>query len=258
MYMGISMDSFVLQEDWLMDTKINNFLQKKGINSSDIMYFTREGQKTSIHISNSQVIFTYIPIKAFLKFLDDNMFITVNKGIALGVDYISSIEDGIYTMCDGSSFKGRSRTPAQHRDNNNKIARRTSCNKTISERIPELFSVMDNSPIAFAVIEVTFDNDGHGMDFVFRYCNEAMLKLEKLSADDIIDKSFYEVFKDSNRKWMVSYADVALNGSKKIISYYLNNSNRKVLAYCYQPYERFCACSLIEVESIINVAENLI
>ena len=38
-----------------MDTKINNFLQKKGINSSDIMYFTREGQKTSIHISNSQV-----------------------------------------------------------------------------------------------------------------------------------------------------------------------------------------------------------
>ena len=117
---------------------------------------------------------------------------------------------------------------------------------------------MDNSPIAFAVIEVTFDNDGHGMDFVFRYCNEAMLKLEELSADDIINKSFYEVFKDSNRKWMVSYADVALNGSKKIISYYLNNSKRKVLAYCYQPYERFCACSLIEVESIINAADNMI
>ena len=144
------------------------------------------------------------------------------------------------------------------KNNIEKIVQHASLAKNISNKIPELFSVMNNSPIAFAVIEVTFDDNGHGMDFIFRYCNDAMLKLEGLSADDIVNKSFYEVFKDSNKKWMVSYADIALNGNKKIISYYLKKSNRKVLAYCYQPYERFCACSLIDVESTINVAESFI
>ena len=241
-----------------MDIKINNFLRKNNINPSDIMYIVRDGRNSCIHLSDTRVVTTYIPIKSFTDFFDSDLFITVNKGITLNAFFISSIENGYYKMTNGVEFKGRTRSSAQHKHNFEKIAHKAALSKNISDKIHELFSVMDNSPIAFAVIEITFDDNGHGMDFIFRYCNNAMLELEELSSDEILNKSFYEVFKDSNKKWMVSYADVALNGSKKIISYYLKKSNRKVLAYCYQPYERFCACSLIEVDSIINVSENLI
>lgn len=243
-----------------MDSKMSNFLRRKGISQEDILYMVRDSRKSSIHLIDNRIIETYIPIKSFIDFFNSELFITINKGITVNASYISSIKDSIYTMSDGKQFKGRTRAPAQHKKNISLITSNSNSksNENMSTLIPERFSVMDNSPIAFAVIEVTFDDEGHGMDFIFRYCNDAMLKLEELSAEEIVNKSFYEVFKDSNKKWMVSYADVALNGNQKIISYYLKKSNRKVLAYCYQPYERFCACSLIEVESIINVAENLI
>lgn len=241
-----------------MDIKINNFLRKKNISPSDIMYIIREGRNSCINLADTRIITTYLPIKAFTDYFNSDLFISINKGITLNASFISSIENGVYKMSNGVEFKGRTRSPAQQKHNIEKITQKAALTKNISDKIHELFSIMDNSPIAFAVIEVTFDDEGHGMDFIFRYCNKAMLELEDLSAEEILNKSFYEVFKDSNKKWMVSYADVALNGSKKIISYYLKKSNRKVLAYCYQPYERFCACSLIEVESIINVAENLI
>lgn len=241
-----------------MEDKIINFLRRNKINPSDIVYIVRNGRNTCIHLTDDRTISTYISIKSFLDFFKSDLFITINKGITLNVSFISSIDNGLYKMCDGVVFKGRTRSPSQHKNNIEKIVQHASLAKNISNKIPELFSVMNNSPIAFAVIEVTFDDNGHGMDFIFRYCNDAMLKLEGLSADDIVNKSFYEVFKDSNKKWMVSYADIALNGNKKIISYYLKKSNRKVLAYCYQPYERFCACSLIDVESTINVAESFI
>lgn len=240
-----------------MESKIYNFLKKCKFLEEDIMYLIRDGRKSSIHLADTRIISTYIPIKAFLDYFNSNAFIIINKGIAVNVAFISKIENSIYTMCDGAEFKGRSRTPGQHKKNTEKLLQNTTSAKSLSERIPDLFAVMDKSPIAFAVIELLFDEDGHGVDFVFRYCNDSMLLLEGRTSEEILNKSFYEVFKDSNRKWLVSYADVALNGTKKVISYYVGQTNRKILAYCYQPFEGFCACSLIEVDSIIKENEIL-
>ena len=30
---------------------------------------------------------------------------------------------------------------------------------------------MDEMPLAYCVIELVFDEDGHSVDFIFRYCN---------------------------------------------------------------------------------------
>ena len=72
---------------------------------------------------------------------------------------------------------------------------------------------MDEMPLAYCVIELVFDEDGHGVDFIFRYCNKEMAVVEGVPVEES-NRSFYEVFRNGDRKWLVSYADVALNGTK--------------------------------------------
>ena len=75
-------------------------------------------------------------------------------------------------------------------------------------------------PLAFCVIELVFDEKGHGVDFVFRYCNEMMADVEGIPVSEMINRSFYEVFENGDKKWLVTYADVALNGNKRILTDY--------------------------------------
>lgn len=52
------------------------------------------------------------------------------------------------------------------------------------------------------------------MDFIFRYCNAQMAVVEGVSIEEMLNRSFYKVFSNGDKKWLVAYADVALNGTK--------------------------------------------
>ena len=75
-------------------------------------------------------------------------------------------------------------------------------------------------PLAFCIIELVFDAEGHGVDFVFRYCNDEMTVVEGVPVSEMLNRSFYEVFENGDKKWLVTYADVALNGNKHILQDY--------------------------------------
>ena len=44
--------------------------------------------------------------------------------------------------------------------------------------------------------------------------------VEGIPIEEMLNRSFYEVFKNGDKKWLVSYADVAVNGSKRTLSDY--------------------------------------
>lgn len=115
----------------------------------------------------------------------------------------------------------------------------------------EKCSILDDMPVAYCVIELTFDEDGHGVDFIFRYCNKYMEVVEGIPVEDMLNRSFYEVFKNGDRKWLVSYADVALNGSKRTLSDYSPEIDKNLTIYCYQPEPGFCACVLVPEQDAI-------
>jgi hypothetical protein len=100
-------------------------------------------------------------------------------------------------------------------------------------------------PLAFCVIELVFDEKGHGVDFVFRYCNEMMADVEGIPISEMINRSFYEVFENGDKKWLVTYADVALNGNKHTLTDYSPEIDKHLTIYCYQPIPGYCACILI-------------
>ena len=72
-----------------------------------------------------------------------------------------------------------------------------------------------------------------------------MAVVEGVPVEDMIDRSFYEVFENGDRKWLVTYADVALNGTKHMLHDYSPEIDQTLTIHCYQPCPGYCACVLI-------------
>mgnify|MGYP002224699522 CR=1 FL=1 len=56
----------------------------------------------------------------------------------------------------------------------------------------EKCSLLDDMPLAFCVIELVFNEDGHGVDFIFRYCNAQMAVVEGVPIEEMLNRSFLQ------------------------------------------------------------------
>lgn len=230
-----------------MIQKATRFLSKTKLKPADILYIQHEGRKTSIHLTNGNKLETYVPTKYLLAALPDGAFLNINKGLVIAADAIASIENGVYTLKNGERFAGRRRAAGEHKNNRLRLENRsTPIKNKPPESITEQFSVMDKLPLPLCVIELVFNSAGHGMDLIFRYGNESMLSGGWKKTEQLLNHSFYEIFQKSSHKWMVTFADVALNGTSHSIDHYDELSGKQVTIHCFQPTEGFCACMIVE------------
>ena len=232
---------------------LKTYFKKHNIRSADVMYIYRNDKKTVIHLCDGNEYPSFIPIHEIRSFLPDGDFIDIAKGVLVRRDKIVHIaDDGVYTMTDGRSFQGRRRNLSEHK----RLRREMRLDLPSSDAafLPpmglfEKCGILDGMPLAYCVIELVFDENGHGVDFIFRYCNKQMAVVEGIPVAEMLNRSFYEVFKNGNKKWLVTYADVALNGSSKTICDYSPEIGKTLTVYCYQPEPGFCACILIPSEA---------
>ena len=230
---------------------IARFFARYQIDPDDLLYLTREEQRTALHLINGSVVTTSIPQKEIRAWLDSEMFINICKGVTVRKDHIVDISrSGVYTMTDGRTFQGRQRHLTEHM-----LLRRellpimaSAEGNALPMTLLEKCTLMDTFPLAFCVIEMTFDAEGHGIDFMFRYCNPLMAVVEGMPVEEMLDHSFYEVFPDGDRKWLVSYADVALNGTHHTLRDYSREIEQNLTIYCYQPQPGYCACMFLSEE----------
>ena len=210
-----------------MDEKIMKFLRKNNIHISNIKYLLRQENKTCIYMTDGRVVKTFITVKDLYEIL---------------------IENCTYHMRDGVRLEGRKRGAATHKFLNKSLHQDPA--KTLSPNIRTRFSVLDDMPIAFCVIELIFNKNGTGIDFVFRYCNKEMLLLEGMDTLEILDQSFYQAFPNGDKKLLAAYTDVALNGGSCRLKTYSARIHRELIIKCFQPLENFCACILIPAYEI--------
>ena len=117
-------------------------------------------------------------------------------------------------MIDGRTFQGRKRYLSTHKKLRNELGLKAS--KTLPGNVWEVpqvplklmekCRVLDDMPVAYCVIELVFDENGHGIDFIFRYCNQEMEAVEGDYSPEI---------------------------------------NRNLTIHCYQREPGYCACLLI-------------
>ena len=226
---------------------IARFFVRYQIDPENLLYLTREEQRTVLHLLDGSTVATSIPQKEIRAWLGDEDFINICKGVTVRKDQIVDISRaGVYTMTDGRTFQGRQRHLAEHK------LLRQELMPLSSERGDEApksllkkCTLMDALPLAFCVIELTFDAAGHGVDFVFRYCNPMMAVVEGVPVENMVTRSFYEVFPDGDRKRLVSCADTALNGSCHTLRDYSRELEQNLTIHCYQPESGYCACLLL-------------
>lgn len=233
-----------------MRYNVLHFFERKNIDISNIVYLTRQNPLTKITFFDGKEILTAIPVKEIAIYLPDEEFVNITKGILLRKSQIVNIsDDGLYAMTDGSVFQGRKRNISQHKQLRQALGLSKEQNEKTEKMIPlellEKCSILNDMPLAFCVIELVFDANGRGVDFVFRYCNEEMAVVEGIPVSDMLNNSFYEVFENGDKKWLVTYADVALNGKKVILHDYSPEIGKDLTIYCFQPHPGYCACILI-------------
>ena len=233
-----------------MRYNVLHFFERKNIDISNILYLTRQNPLTKITFFDGKEILTAIPVKEIAIYLPDEEFVNITKGVLLRKSQIVNIsDDGLYTMTDGSVFQGRKRNISQHKQLRQALGLSKEQDKKTEKMIPlellEKCSILNDMPLAFCVIELVFDANGRGVDFVFRYCNEEMAVVEGIPVSEMLNNSFYKVFENGDKKWLVTYADVALNGTKVILHDYSPEIGKDLTIYCFQPHPGYCACILI-------------
>ena len=211
------------------------YFQRHNLEADAILYIYRQDGKTVIHSENEADAVSMIPVHEVEAFLPEGAFVSIAKGVVVRRSGIVHISDaGVYTMADGKTFQGRRRYLSEHK----RLRRELGLDVPSSQ---EEFK----APLAYCVIELVFDADGHGVDFIFRYCNKQMAVVEGVPVEEMLNRSFYEVFRNGDRKWLVSYADVALNGTKHTLRDFSPEIGKNLTIYCYQPEPGFCACVLL-------------
>ena len=242
-----------------MQDRVDQFFEKNGIKIEDILYVYHAKKHTCVMTTSGTLYEMTAPLKEVTVKLPESDFWNIQKGVYVAKRHIADIDrKHNYIMTDGKVFEGRHRTPGEHNLHHKELfgdyppQNRTKAQKEkdfLERKLPvftmlERCKVMDDAPVAFCVIELVFLEDGRGIDFVFRYCNKEMAVLEGVSVEEMIDRSFYEVFPNGDKKWIIPYAEVALNGTKQIIRDYSPEVDKNLIIRCFQPEKGFCACIL--------------
>lgn len=226
---------------------IARFFVRYQIDPENLLYLTREEQRTVLHLLDGSTVTTSIPQKEIRAWLGDEDFINICKGVTVRKDQIVDISRaGVYTMTDGRTFQGRQRHLAEHK------LLRQELMPLSSERGDEApKSLLKKCTLMCASARLLRDRADVRRGGPRRrlclsaYCNPMMAVVEGVPVENMVNRSFYEVFPDGDRKWLVSCADTALNGSCHTLRDYSRELEQNLTIHCYQPESGYCACLLL-------------
>lgn len=233
------------------------YLTKEQIKTEHLLSAHSTRDKVTLCLDNGEETMAAIRFMDFVKTLPENEFITIRRGTVVRKSAIVAISnDGVYTMLDGRTYQGLRRSMVPHKrlrkelglsdtlqppDSSEELDKETRMPLTLLEKC----TLVEDMPVAYCIIELVFNEDGHGIDFIFRYCNKQMAVVEGVPVEDMVNHSFYEVFKNGDRKWLAAYADVTLNGTPHTLHDYSPEIGKTLTIHCYQPEPGYCACVLL-------------
>ena len=241
----------------MTDPRVIHLFSWKQVVPEDIKYILRIGQRTILYLLDGREVSSSLPVSTIKANLPESDFWNIQKGVVVSAHHTVHIDDdGIYTMIDGRKFQGRKRNLAEHKRRRIYLTpiniSESHTAKSAVEHMLQQCRLMDDAPIAFCVIELLFAEDGHSIDFVFRYCNQEMEAIEGHTVSEMMNHSLYSIFPGGDKKWIVPYADVALNGTRRIVHDYSREVDKVLTIRCFQPLHGYCACMLTEDPSQPN------
>lgn len=221
---------------------------------STILYVLMVGKNAEIHVSGGKVYETRMTFSALEEKLGEG-FIKVHRGCIVSAMAIHDITDSI-NLSNGDSLGYTVRKKKQIIDQFREIQRHM-IHSFMEEETPQAeeeyrkhYQSFDNLPFAFTDIEMIFNEESHAVDWIFRYGNPALAKLEKLPLEQLIGSSFGSLFSNMDSKWLRSYERATLFGETLELIDYSPEIDTYLKVICFPTFKGHCGCILFDISKI--------
>lgn len=224
------------------------------LNTGTILYVLMTNKIVEIHVSGGKIYPTRMTLSELQKELGDG-FIKVHRGCIVSAMAIHNISDNI-NLNNGKSLiytiRKKNQIIEQFYSKQKSIISnfRKEGIPTTDEDYRKYYSSFENLPFAFTDIEMVFNDESHAVDWIFRYGNSALAKLEKMSLEQLLGSSFRSLFSNMDSKWLRSYERATLYGEILEIIDYSPEIDTYLKVICFPTFKGHCGCILFDIGEI--------
>ena len=228
--------------------------KKVVLNVSTILYVLMMRNTADIHVSGGTVYKTRMTFREIEEKLGDG-FIKIHRGGIVSAMAIHDITDKI-NLSNGESLIYTQRMKNQiieqfHAKQKFIISSFSHAGIPVTdEEYRRHYSSFENLPFAFTDIEMIFNEKRHAVDWIFRYGNPALAKLEKMPLERLIGSSFGSLFSNMDTKWLRSYERATLYGETLEIIDYSPEIDTYLKVICFPTFKGHCGCILFNISEI--------
>ena len=241
-----------LQETKYITIISNN--KKVVLNVNTILYVLMMRNTADIHVSGGTVYKTRMTFREIEEKLGDG-FIKIHRGGIVSAMAIHDITDKI-NLSNGESLIYTQRMKNQiieqfHAKQKFIISSFSHAGIPVTdEEYRRHYSSFENLPFAFTDIEMIFNEKRQAVDWIFRYGNPALAKLEKMPLERLIGSSFGSLFSNVDSKWLRSYERATLYGETLEIIDYSPEIDTYLKVICFPTFKGHCGCILFNISEI--------
>lgn len=224
------------------------------LGSGTILYVSMAGKTAEIHVSGGKVYKTRATLSCIEQQLGDG-FIKIHRGCIVASMAIHDVTDKI-NLSSGESLIYTIRKKKQIISQLETMQKRmisgfASGDMPVSpEQYRAHYSGFENMPFAFADIEMIFSEQRRAVDWIFRYGNPALARLEKVQMNELIGASFGSLFSNMDSKWLRAYERATLYGEIIEMADYSPEIDAYIKIICFPTLKGHCGCILFDMEDI--------
>ena len=228
--------------------------KKTVLGISTILYVHMINKIVEIHVSGGKIYQTRMTLSELERKLGDG-FIKVHRGCIVSAMAIHDISDNI-NLNNGESLiytiRKKNQIIEQFCSKRKRIISsfRRDGIPTTEEEYRSHYSSFENLPFAFTDIEMIFNEESHAVDWIFRYGNPALAKLEKTPLERLVGSSFGSLFSNMDSKWLRSYERATLYGETLEIIDYSPEIDTYLKVICFPTFKGHCGCILFDITEI--------
>lgn len=233
--------------------------QEVTIYISRILYIKMARNVAEIHMANGEIHRARVTLQELELSLGD-YFLKVDRGCMVSALAVHSIDSNI-NLLNGEILDFAKRRKKELQNQLAHIQRsvisgfHTKDMPQSEEEYHQHYQCFDEMPIAFADIELVFNEDNCAVDWIFCYGNEALAKLEKMPLESLVGNSFSSVFANMDAKWLRSYERAVLFRETLEVIDFSPEIDTYLNVICFPTFKGHCGCILFDISKMEFVQE---
>lgn len=228
--------------------------QQVTLNVSTILYVHMNRNMATVCTISGESYQTRLTLTELERLLGDG-FLKVNRGTLVSVMAVHGVGERI-ELSNGTlldyTVRNRRELVEQLRAKQKEIIHRfrDRDEHPTEEACRSHYRCFDALPIAFADIEMLFNDERRAVDWRFCYANQALAALENVPLDRLVGVSFSSLFSNMNVKWLRLYERAVLYGETLEVVDHSPEIDADLRVICFPTFKGHCGCLLFPLSRL--------